>query len=301
EEAYRFAAEEYGEENIISAVMHADELNKAMTAKYGYPVYHYHMHIVAIPVVEKKILWTKRCKDPKLVGTVKDTIRQISHSKKWKSAPKFDERGEPVKNPDGTPVLVTSYSLLQDRFFEHMNGAGFEGFVRGERGSTTEHLSSLDYQIKKDTERLNEIKEKIEKEQVVYDTIHPENKTFMEIDEMGKKGITGKYTVTKEDYDALTSLAKEGISSRGKIRELKDENKRLWTKVFSLEKQIERLQDYIQRLEDFCRPYLEAMKRFPEKVKEFFENLLKPKERVKEQEPEIQIKPKRKKKEEVEI
>ena len=43
EEAYRFAVSEYGEENIISAVMHADELNKAMTAKYGYPVYHYHM------------------------------------------------------------------------------------------------------------------------------------------------------------------------------------------------------------------------------------------------------------------
>ena len=84
-------------------------------------------------------------------------------------------------------------------------------------------------------------KAKIEKEQVVYDTIHPENKTFSEIDDMGKKGITGKYTVAKEDYDALTSLAKEGISSRGKIRELKDENKRLWTKVFSLEKQIERL------------------------------------------------------------
>ena len=123
---------------------------------------------------------------------------------------------------------------MQDRFFEHMSGAGFEDFVRGERGSTTEHLSSLDYQIKKDTERLNEIKAKIEKEQVVYDTLHPEHKTFSEIDDMGKKGITGKYTVTKEDYDTLTSLAKEGISSRGKIRELKDENKRLWTKVFSL-------------------------------------------------------------------
>jgi len=117
---------------------------------------------------------------------------------------------------------------------------------------------------------------------------------------MGKKSITGKYTVSKEDYDTLTSLAKEGISSRGKIRDLKDENKRLWNKVFSLEKQIERLQDYIKRLEDFCRPYMEAMKRFPEKVKEFFENLLKPKEKAKEQEPEIQMKPKRKKKEEIE-
>ena len=69
-----------------------------------------------------------------------------------------------VKNPDGTPVLVTSYSLLQDRFFEHMSGAAFEDFVRGERGSTTEHLSSLDYQIKKDTERLNEIQKKVQEE-----------------------------------------------------------------------------------------------------------------------------------------
>ena len=300
EEAYRFAAAEFGEENIISAVMHADELNKAVTAHYGYPVYHYHMHIVAIPVVEKKVLWTKRCKDPKLVGTVKETIRQISHSKKWKSAPKLDECGEPVKNPDGTPVLVTSYSLLQDRFFEHMSGAGFEDFVRGERGSTTEHLSSLDYQIKKDTERLNEIQKKVQEETVRYSVVSPEQKTFLEIDDMGKKGITGKYTVAKEDYETLTNLAKEGISSRGRIRDLKDENKRLWNKVFSLEKQVERLQDYIQRLEDFCRPYLEVMKRFPEKVKEFFENLLKPKEKAKEQEPEIQIKPKRKKKEEIE-
>jgi hypothetical protein len=39
-EAYRFAVSEYGEENIVSAVMHADELNKAMTERYGRPVYH---------------------------------------------------------------------------------------------------------------------------------------------------------------------------------------------------------------------------------------------------------------------
>ena len=297
EEAYRFAAKEYGEENIISAVMHADELNKAMTAKYGYPVYHYHMHIVAIPVVEKKVLWTKRCKDPKLVGTVKETIRQISHSKKWKSASKLDERGEPVKNPDGTPVLVTSYSLLQDRFFEHMSGAGFEDFVRGERGSTTEHLSSLDYQIKKDTERLNEIQKKVQEETVRYSVVNPEHKTFSEIDDMGKKGITGKYTVAKEDYETLTNLAKEGISSRSKIRKLKEENSSLWERVWNLENKVERLQNYVKHLEEICRPYLEAIKRFPEKVKKFFENLLKAKDKPQEQ-PETQPIPKRKKKEE---
>ena len=281
EEAYRFAVKEFGEENIISAVMHADELNKAMTEHYGYPVYHYHMHIVAIPVVEKKILWTKRCKDPKLVGTVKETIQQISHSKKWKSMPKLDERGSPIMLPNGKPALIPSYSLLQDRFFEHMRNAGFKDFIRGERGSTTEHLFSLDYQIKKDTERLNEIQKKVEAETVRYDTVHPVYKTYSDIDDMGKKGITGKYTVSKEDYDALTNLAKEGVSSRGKIGELKRENDRLRDRVYSLQNQIRRLEDKLDELADFCRPYLEAMKRFPEKVKAFFENLFKPKEKEK--------------------
>ena len=76
-EAYSFAVALYGEQNIISAVMHADELNVALTEQYGKPVYHYHMHLVALPVVEKQILWTKRCKDKSLVGTVKETVNLI--------------------------------------------------------------------------------------------------------------------------------------------------------------------------------------------------------------------------------
>ena len=50
EEAFRFAQKEYGQENIVSAVMHADELNTALTEQLGHPVYHYHMHVVALPV-----------------------------------------------------------------------------------------------------------------------------------------------------------------------------------------------------------------------------------------------------------
>ena len=32
-------------------------------------VYHYHLHVVYIPVVEQQILWSKRCKDESLRGT----------------------------------------------------------------------------------------------------------------------------------------------------------------------------------------------------------------------------------------
>lgn len=149
EEVFRFAQKEYGPENILSAVMHADELNSALTEKLGYPVYHYHLHVVALPVVEKEVRYSKRCKDPALVGTVKEVIHQISHSKKWASQKVTDEGGK--------SHIIKSYSLLQDRFFEHMRDAGFEDFERGERGSTAQHLSVTEFKVKKETERLENL------------------------------------------------------------------------------------------------------------------------------------------------
>lgn len=75
EDAYRAAVEIVGgEQYILSAVMHADERNKAMSEALGEDVYHYHLHVVYVPVVEKQILWSKRCKDESLRGTVKGTI-----------------------------------------------------------------------------------------------------------------------------------------------------------------------------------------------------------------------------------
>ena len=68
EDAYKAAVQIVGgEQYILSAVMHADEINRAMTEALGREVYHYHLHVVYVPVVEKQILWSKRCKDKALV------------------------------------------------------------------------------------------------------------------------------------------------------------------------------------------------------------------------------------------
>ncbi len=81
--AYDMAVKEVGgEQYILSAIMHADERNKALSEELGKDVFHYHLHVVYVPTVEKKVLWTKRCKDKDLVGTVKEVITQVSHSKK---------------------------------------------------------------------------------------------------------------------------------------------------------------------------------------------------------------------------
>ena len=275
EEAYRFAVNLYGEQNIISAVMHADELNVALTEQYGKPVYHYHMHLVALPVVEKQIQWTKRCKDKSLVGTVKETVNQISHSKKWKSPQAVDKNGNPVLNEKGKPVLIPSYSILQDDFFNHMQRAGFNDFIRGEKGSTAEHLSCLQYEIQQDKKRLEEIKSQVEKEEIRYDTIQTVNKTFHEIDGMGKKTLTGKVTISSEDFNDLSSMAKQSVAARSKIYDLEQENKKLQNKVWDLQGRINRLNERLHELEQICAPYLEALRLMPEKVKAFISDVLK--------------------------
>ena len=159
-DAYRAAAEIIGgEQYILSAVMHADERNKAMSEALGQDVYHYHMHIVYVPVVEKKILWSKRCKDPALRGTVKETIMQVSRSKKWANLPALDEDGQPILSKNGKPILRPSYSILQDRFYEAMRNAGYHDVERGQRGSTEEHLTVTQFKVQQEQQRLAEIQE----------------------------------------------------------------------------------------------------------------------------------------------
>ena len=327
EEAYRFACKVYGEENILSAVMHADELNKAVSEQLGKPVYHYHLHVVAIPTVKKEIRWSKRCKDEALRGTVKEVINQVSHSKKWKNnIPVLDKNGKQAVSKYGKPVFRKSYSVAQDQLFEHMTSAGFTGFERGELGSTSEHLSSLDYQIEKDNERLANTEEKLAdtekrlsyaEEQIastegklnvkkkelakVSGEVKIKQKvatTYSEIDTIGSKAITGKYTLTTKEIDTLKDLAKEGVASRSEIGSLKqdvDKYKRqtieLNTRLTNTSIRLKELTVKHEHLTEITKPYVLALQRFPDKVRDFFDKLLPPKE-VDEQTKESEAKQK---------
>ena len=158
EEAYRQAVKEIGSEDyIISAVMHADERNSRLSEQLGRDIYHYHLHVVYVPVVQKELRFRKNHKDPELAGKVKEVIPQISQSNKWP----LRQQGE----RDGKAVTLNSYSFLQDRYYEHMKTAGFEGFDRGERGSTTEHLEVLDYKIQQDRKHAAALEQEIEEKQ----------------------------------------------------------------------------------------------------------------------------------------
>jgi len=157
-DAYKAAVEIVGgEQYILSAVMHADERNRAMSEALKQEVFHYHMHVVYIPVVEKEVLWSKRCKDPSLVGTVKETVMQVSSSKKWLSQPALDDDGSPILQKNGKPVLRKSYSVLQDDVFNFMRAAGYNDVERGERGSSEEHLTVTQFKVEQEKHRLEEL------------------------------------------------------------------------------------------------------------------------------------------------
>lgn len=274
EEAFHFIEEKFGADNVISAVMHADEINLAATEDLGKEVYHYHLHAMVLPVVEKEILWSKRCKDPELRGTVKEVVNQISHSKKWKSdIPLVDEKGNPLLRKNGKPMFRASYSMLQDELFNHMTEKGFKDFQRGEYGSTAEHLTSLQYQIKQDTQRLDKLQQRIQKEQVKYKSSHQIFKTYNEIDSMGQKTFTGKMAISKEDYKELTTLAKEGITSRAEIKKLEEDVGYYQQRYYNTANALENMKSRYNALKEKCRPFLQALEHFPEVAKLFTEKV----------------------------
>ena len=296
-DAYKAAVEIVGgEQYILSAVMHADERNRAMSEALGEDVYHYHLHVVYIPVVEKQILWSKRCKDESLRGTVKETITQVSRSKKWESKPVLDKDGNPMLNAKGKKILKSSYSVLQDDFFNFMRAAGYDDVERGERGSTEEHLTVTQFKVQAEQQRLEAVTGQVaqaeqsledakvatEKQKKKLEALQKETKvaktlalTVQDIEAMGKKATFGNnITLTPDECDTLKRYATNGIIFNA-------ENERLKVKLESAQKsasiwkqRYEKLHEQYTELKKKAQPYLDALEIASEKVRAFVNSLL---------------------------
>ena len=264
EKAFHFAEREMGADNIISAIMHADELNTALSEEYGKPIYHYHLHVIAIPVVQKEIKYSKRCKDKSLIGTTKEIINQVSHSKKWKSEQLTDNFGNPVYDENEKAKLIKSYSLLQDRFFQYMSDSGYRGFIRGIKGSTKEHLTYLEFKIKKETEKLEKITNSVNEKQSNFDNYMQYDKQIDDISNLGKqKKFSKKIELEPNDYETLTQYAKKGIVAD---KEIYERDTRIENLRNTLNKWIEKYDGLVEKTKD----YFHAVKLAPQRVADFF-------------------------------
>jgi len=278
EETYRYAVKEAGSKDyIVSAILHADERNKELSERYGRDVYHYHLHVVYVPVVMKEIKWTKRAA-PELVGKVKEVIPQINHTEKW-----------PRKKVGGK--FINEYSKLQDRYHEHMKAAGFSDLQRGERGSTTEHLEVLDYKIQQDKKRLDALDrqaekkaERIEKLDAKITVKEKARATLSEVEAMGKPALLGNgFTVTNDELAKLKSLAKKGVGIDKRAEEYKrkiaalDENIRdlnaqvndLNCSVSSIVRERDSWKTNYERLWAEVKPFIDAIRSAPQKLLAF--------------------------------
>ena len=296
-DAYKAAVEIVGgEQYILSAVMHADERNRAMSEALGQDVYHYHLHVVYVPVVEKQILWSKRCKDKSLVGTVKETIMQVSRSKKWESKVALDEQGNPLLTAKGKKVLRTSYSVLQDDFFNYMKAAGYTDVERGERGSTEEHLTVTQFKVQAEQQRLEAVtgqvaqaeqsledaKTATEKQKKKLEALQKETKTaktialtVQDIEAMGKKATFGNnITLTPDECDTLKRYATNGIIYNAENERLKGKLESAQKSASIWKQRYEKLHEQYTELKKKAQPYLDALEIASERVRAFLSAIL---------------------------
>ena len=296
-DAYKAAVEIVGgEQYILSAVMHADERNRAMSEALGEDVYHYHLHVVYIPVVEKQILWSKRCKDESLRGTVKETITQVSRSKKWDSKPILDENGNPMINAKGKTILKSSYSVLQDDFFNFMRAAGYTDVERGERGSTEEHLTVTQFKVQAEQQRLEAVtgqvaqaeqsladaKAATEKQKKKLEALQKETRaaktitlTVQDIEAMGKKATFGNnITLTLDECDTLKRYATNGILFNAENERLKEKLESAQKSASIWKQRYEKLHEQYTELKQKAQPFLDAIEIASEKVWAFINSIL---------------------------
>lgn len=296
-DAYKAAAEIVGgEQYILSAVMHADERNRAMSEALGEDVYHYHLHVVYIPVVEKQILWSKRCKDEALRGTVKEVITQVSRSKKWESKPVLDEDGNPMLNTRGKKILRSSYSVLQDDFFHFMRVAGHTDLERGERGSTEEHLTVTQFKVQAEQQRLEAVtgqvaqaerslenaKAATEKQKKKLEALQKETKTaktvaltVQDIEAMGKKATFGNnITLTPDECRTLKDYAVSSFAEKAEKIKYKQKFEQAEKSAKTWKQRYDALHEQYQELKKKAQPFLDALEIASERVRAFLDVVL---------------------------
>ena len=296
-DAYKAAVEIVGgEQYILSAVMHADERNRAMSEALGEDVYHYHLHVVYIPVVEKQILWSKRCKDEALRGTVKEVITQVSRSKKWESKPVLDEDGNPMLNARGKKILRSSYSVLQDDFFHFMRAAGYTDVKRGERGSTEEHLTVTQFKVQAEQQRLEAVtgqvaqaeqslenaKAATEKQKRKLEALQKETKTaktlaltVQDIEAMGKKATFGNnITLTPDECRTLKDYAVSSFAEKAEKIKYKQKFEQAEKSAKTWKQRYDALHEQYQELKKKAQPFLDALEIASERVRAFLDVVL---------------------------
>ena len=136
----------------------------------------------------------------------------------------------------GKKILKSSYSVLQDDFFNFMRTTGYDDVERGERGSTEEHLTVTQFKVQAEQQRLEavagqvaqaeqsleDVKSATEKQKKKLEALKRETQavkavsmTAHEIESMGKKNpITGNVTLSADECRTLKDYAVSSFTEK---------------------------------------------------------------------------------------
>lgn len=179
-----------------------------------------------------------------------------------------------VMGEDGKRRLAYSYSALQDRFYNFMKEVGYDNIQRGEKGSTTEHLDVLDFKIQQDTKRVVALEQDVQARQQQVSDLNQKlavrtkiGVTYQDIDELAKRGKTGKIVLAPEDWETVSGMAKIGVVAKINTENLQ---KQLVSSTDSLAKE----KAAFKKLYEQTRPYLDAVNVAPEQNQAAMETII---------------------------
>ena len=179
-----------------------------------------------------------------------------------------------------------------------MKNAGYQGFERGERGSTAEHLTVLEYKTQHKAMRAKEMTAIVEQKQIAAadldDLTEKKQKrldnldekisvktkavaSIAEVESMGKSAVFGGFNVTAEEMKKFKSLAKKGIAVEDNTRELKrqlkaknDELAEVKAELASEAKKRPTIKEHLNWWEKF----ITAMRRAPKRLMAVIDEIL---------------------------
>ena len=203
---------------------------------------------------------------------------QVSHSKKWPMVPMTDDQGQPVLKKNGKPRLISSYSLLQTQFFEHMRQAGFTDFERGIQGSDAEHLNVLEYKVQKDRQTVAELSDQTKQLQGQRKELISQVKNISgsirdvaDIEQRAKtKGVLEKRVeLMPQDFQTLCEMAKASGKLQAENRSLRMQLQQSTVREQESRQRLRRCEEQLDAVLTETRPYREAMRVAPEQVQAF--------------------------------
>jgi flagellar biosynthesis chaperone FliJ len=164
-----------------------------------------------------------------------------------------------------------------------MKAAGFDGFSRGVKGSTAEHLEVLEYKVQQDEKRLKEVEKNLDEKREIHTNARA---TIKEINSIGRQSLLGGYSLTTDEFKRLVELAKKSVDFdkmsdkyKRKLAEKEKHIKYLCGRIDDLQRGKETIPNknevYKRNYDELyavVKPFLEGIHNYPNLLLEVIQN-----------------------------